>query len=705
MTDVLRIAGLFAGIGGLDAGVALGIEEAGIPVEHTALVEREPFPRRVLAARFPGVPLLEDVREVRGEDLGGADVVVGGFPCFPAGTLIETVEGLRPIETLAIGDLVYTHKKRFRRVTCTMRKQDAPLLVVKATGGIPLRCTPEHPFFARVRTREWNKARRRHDRVFSEPSWVEAKDLTKDHFLAQPIRESVDAFSAQSPDFWELVGRYLGDGWIVDYPRKGRPVSRMKKVLICCALKEQEELRDLIERAGFHATLALERTVAKFHISSKDFVDFLRPFGKYAHGKCVPGFVFDLPLEHLRAFWKGYIGADGSDLKSVKGVRITTVSKELCLGMANLARVVHQRAVSVIHTPRPSKTFIEGREVNQRDTFDVFVYDKNKVSFVEDGFAWVPVRSVTETNETSEVFNISVEEDESYTADGFVVHNCQDVSGAKRDAQGLAGERSGLWSEQRRIIEEAQPYFAVVENVEALLRRGLWKVLADLHAAGYVAQYDVLTAHSVGAPHQRERVFVLAQRRDAFDYLGGRFNAGRFARFQPHDTGLWSGARAAWPYPWAESRAAVVAPVKALGNAVVPAMAAVVGRGLGELMRGRGVPCPHGDGRALGQATRMPRAGCVGPDGLLHALPSATKRATARDALDEQELKGTREDRTRELAARIKARRLPTPTATDWKGGGVGGAWHRNLKQGLGGMPSPAFLEWVMGFPEGWTDV
>jgi hypothetical protein len=95
----------------------------------------------------------------------------------------------------------------------------------------------------------------------------------------------------------------------------------------------------------------------------------------------------------------------------------------------------------------------------------------------------------------------------------------------------------------------------------------------------------------------------------------------------------------------------------------------------------------------------------VGPDGLLHALPSATKRATARGGFDELELTGTREDRTRELAARIEARRLPTPTATDWKGGGVGGAWHRNLKQGLGGMPSPAFLEWVMGFPIGWTDV
>ena len=252
---------------------------------------------------------------------------------------------------------------------------------------------------------------------------------------------------------------------------------------------------------------------------------------------------------------------------------------------------------------------------------------------------------------------------------------CQDVSGAKKDAEGLAGKRSGLWSEQIRIIREARPLFAVVENVEALLRRGLWKVLADLSEAGYVAQYDVLTANAVGAPHQRERVFVLAQRLDAFDYMGGRL-----ARFQPSDTGAWASA---WPYPWAETRAPVVAPVKALGNAVVPAMAAVVGRGIGALIaqdEASTVPCPHGGGRGLSMTAKMPRAGCVGADGLLHALPSSTKRAVARGAFDERELTGTREDRTRELAARIEARRLPTPTATDWKGGGVGGAWHRNLK-------------------------
>ena len=81
MKRKLTIAGLFAGIGGLDAGVADGLEDEGFDVEHVALVEREPFPQRVLAARFPGVPIFDDVREVSGAELGEVDVLVGGFPC------------------------------------------------------------------------------------------------------------------------------------------------------------------------------------------------------------------------------------------------------------------------------------------------------------------------------------------------------------------------------------------------------------------------------------------------------------------------------------------------------------------------------------------------------------------------------------------------------------------------------------------------
>lgn len=86
---------------------------------------------------------------------------------------------------------------------------------------------------------------------------------------------------------------------------------------------------------------------------------------------------------------------------------------------------------------------------------------------------------------------------------------CQDVSWAGLGA-GLEGERSGLWFEMLRLVRLLRPRFVVVENVSALLVRGLERVLADLAEVGYDAEWDSLHAGYFGAPHERERVFILA---------------------------------------------------------------------------------------------------------------------------------------------------------------------------------------------------
>ena len=86
---------------------------------------------------------------------------------------------------------------------------------------------------------------------------------------------------------------------------------------------------------------------------------------------------------------------------------------------------------------------------------------------------------------------------------------CQDISNAGLRA-GIDGERSGLWSEYARIIGELRPRFVLVENVAALLGRGLGRVLGDLAALGYDAEWEIISAADVGAPHLRERVWVLA---------------------------------------------------------------------------------------------------------------------------------------------------------------------------------------------------
>jgi DNA (cytosine-5)-methyltransferase 1 len=89
---------------------------------------------------------------------------------------------------------------------------------------------------------------------------------------------------------------------------------------------------------------------------------------------------------------------------------------------------------------------------------------------------------------------------------------CQDISVAGKGA-GLAGARSGLWHEFARIIGELRPRYVIVENVAALLTRGMGTVLGDLSTLGYDAEWHVIPASAVGAPHRRERVWILAYAR------------------------------------------------------------------------------------------------------------------------------------------------------------------------------------------------
>ncbi len=86
---------------------------------------------------------------------------------------------------------------------------------------------------------------------------------------------------------------------------------------------------------------------------------------------------------------------------------------------------------------------------------------------------------------------------------------CQDISFAGKGA-GLAGERSGLWSEYARLIDELRPLYVIVENVAALLGRGLATVLGDLAAIGYDAEWHCIPASAVGAPHRRDRLWIVA---------------------------------------------------------------------------------------------------------------------------------------------------------------------------------------------------
>lgn len=159
---------------------------------------------------------------------------------------------------------------------------------------------------------------------------------------------------------------------------------------------------------------------------------------------------------------------------------------------------------------------------------------------------------------------------------------CQDASLAGRGA-GIGGARTGLWAEMVRIIAECRPRWVVVENVPGLRSRGADRVLDELEALGYASWPLVVGAVHAGAPHRRRRLWLLA-RRAAADAGGAGLEMRQHGAAQPPAT-LPTERCGGWPVEPGVRRVDHGFPgrvdrVKALGNAAVPAVAAMIGRAI-----------------------------------------------------------------------------------------------------------------------------
>jgi DNA (cytosine-5)-methyltransferase 1 len=159
---------------------------------------------------------------------------------------------------------------------------------------------------------------------------------------------------------------------------------------------------------------------------------------------------------------------------------------------------------------------------------------------------------------------------------------CQDASVAGSGA-GLRGARTGLWREMARLVGECQPRWVVAENVPGLRSRGADRVLAELEALGYASWPLVVGAVHAGAPHRRRRVWIIA-RRLAADPARPRLEVRQHRAAQPRPD-LPAERRGGWPaepglrrvdhgFPLRVDR------IRALGNAVLPANAAMIGRAI-----------------------------------------------------------------------------------------------------------------------------
>ena len=153
---------------------------------------------------------------------------------------------------------------------------------------------------------------------------------------------------------------------------------------------------------------------------------------------------------------------------------------------------------------------------------------------------------------------------------------CQDISYAGRGA-GIEGSRSGLWSEYARLIGELRPRYVIVENSAALLARGMGRLLGDLAVLGYDAEWHLVSASDLDAPHSRERIWVVA-------YPSGerpRQLWGKWCEAQSKTLG-----RISWPSDEPPRERVVdgvpdrLERLTSLGNAIVPQIAEMIGRAI-----------------------------------------------------------------------------------------------------------------------------
>lgn len=318
--------------------------------------------------------------------------------CFSAGTQVLTNKGYRSIEDIQIGDLVYTHDGSFKPVVDTKNHFAENVIKLKTSGGFETVCTNNHKFF----TLENGLYTLKEIGNFTKENYIHLFDL--------PQR-----FEKIDPKIAYLVGRYIGDGW-----------TSNGQYFICCSKEETEEFVEKLEESNIQYTLNKNKTVDEFLIkhSNKELINYIKDCGDCAHTKHFPTSAFSWDDSTLMALIDGYMDADGYCNKKGQ-YRCNTVSKQLANELMVILRTIGYYPTCYLNK-RSGQSEICGRKVNIRDRYEVYYYkDKNRTRYIKemDGRIWSVNPSITEA-ESQIVYNLTVDGNHSYVANGFVVSNC-----------------------------------------------------------------------------------------------------------------------------------------------------------------------------------------------------------------------------------------------------------------------------------------
>lgn len=390
--------------------------------------------------------------------------------CFVAGAKVRTKDGEKTIETIHIGDEVLTHKGRYRKVYSTMKRPySGQIYSIDYYGdsSSSLHVTDEHPLFICKR----QKKEYRNSTFF--PEWLPASKVAVGDYLVYPIsqketekeiienetlipstleqRRLIYNYSptvdlqipfnygrhvshkslhlSLDPDFYRLVGYFLTEGHVdkehyLTFTFNKKETMYLEDVMaLLCRYFGKDVLVGKERNNGITLTLC-STVAARF---------FARAFGATNHNKQIPSWIIESPKEHLRNLICGMWRGDGSYDEKRNLFRYSSVSKSLINGFRDgLLKLGILSSVNTSIRAKPKQqmhTVVLSRVNNEK--FGKIVGKKvengkkeGSPFFMDEKYIYLPIKKITVKQEKVDVYNFSVEEDESYVAEGVISHNC-----------------------------------------------------------------------------------------------------------------------------------------------------------------------------------------------------------------------------------------------------------------------------------------
>lgn len=364
--------------------------------------------------------------------ISGLITRLGQHACMDGETKIGVRNGVKPIKDITIGDEVLTHKGRYKKVLKTFVNETDEMLELSGRGFFEnIKCTPNHPFLIKRN---------------SNIQWIEAEKIQSDDYIGMPIinteKNITDCPVELTNDVLYWMGRFVGDGWVEERKRNGIYYDRDKAIVICCGKTEKEELKSIFDKTGFHYIMREDRTAYKFTMNgNSELLQWMKRFGKGAYNKTIPDEILELPKDKLQHFIDGYMSADGYK----KGFK--TISPSLAYQLNRAFHKLENQYVTGGIQKTLGKEIIENRIVNAHDRYyGNFTKQKRDYSgFIEGNILWFKIDNIKRYVSKQKVYNLLVDEDNSYVVNGVIVHNCGTMlyNGNTYDMNALATTPSG----------------------------------------------------------------------------------------------------------------------------------------------------------------------------------------------------------------------------------------------------------------------